>query len=280
MSTILKSLRIISARKCSELGNKSFLSFHETPFKCNRPLSNLKGCLVTSTQIYPNYKPQATSNTIPLPLRSYAKRAAFKKEKKEKKAPTGGRKVSEEDLLTVVDLEEVRMQMGGCIDQLTTQLDTQLPLRLTLASLANIPVPTPDGNLPLSQLAQMQQKTASMIIVSLSERPELLTATKNAIIHAQVNITPQTEGTTMFLPVQKVTREHRETLAKSAKAIADKAKEKVRGVQARHERDMKKQQASEDILHQAKETLLQIAREHIEKVDVVLEKKQQQLLTS
>ena len=95
-----------------------------------------------------------------------------------------------------------------------------------------------------------------------------------------LNVNPQQEGTMLYVPVPRVTREHREMLAKNAKALYDKTKERLRHIQNNFDRELKKAKVahSEDLIHNLHETVLATTKTYSEKAHDIMEAKQQELL--
>jgi len=82
------------------------------------------------------------------------------------------------------------------------------------------------------------------------------------------------------VPVPRVTHEHREMLAKNAKALCEKTKDKLRHIQNSFDREVKKakQTHSEDLIHNLHETVLATTKTYVEKAHSIMEAKQQELL--
>lgn len=85
----------------------------------------------------------------------------------------------------------------------------------------------------------------------------------------------------MYVPVPRVTHEHREMLAKNAKALYDKTKEKIRHIQNNFDRELKraKQSHSEDLIYNMHDTVLATAKTYAQKAHDIMETKQQELLS-
>lgn len=60
-------------------------------------------------------------------------------------------------------------------------------------------------------------KTPNTVHVNLASNPHYVTAVRDALQHSSLNVNPRIDGTSIFIETPRVTREHREALAKSAK---------------------------------------------------------------
>jgi len=125
------------------------------------------------------------------------------------------------------------------------------------------------------------QKSPQLLVINVSSTPQYVTHVKTAILTSGLNVNPQQEGTTLYVPVPRVTREHREMLAKNAKALCDKTKDKLRHVQNNFDRELKKakQTHSEDLIYKLHETVLTTTKTYTEKAHDIMETKQQELLS-
>lgn len=124
------------------------------------------------------------------------------------------------------------------------------------------------------------QKSPQLLVINTSAAPQYSVHVKTAITTSGLNVNPQQEGTTFYVPVPRVTHEHRETLAKNAKALCDKTKEKLRHIQNNYDREVKKakQTQPEDLIYNLHETILATTKSYIEKAQHIMEAKQQELL--
>lgn len=110
--------------------------------------------------------------------------------------------------------------------------------------------------------------------------PQYITHVKTAISSSGLNVNPQQEGTTLYVPVPRVTHEHREMLAKNAKVLCDKTKDKLRHIQNGFDTQIKraKQAHSQDLLHKLHDAVLSTTKSYMDKAHGVMEAKQRELL--
>ena len=127
---------------------------------------------------------------------------------------------------------------------------------MLLASFENLPVSGISGRHLLSHIAQISQKP-QMVLIDCSIKPELVGDVMNAIEKSGMNVNPQQDGTSIFVPLPKVTKERREAMAKAAKQHAEKVKEKIRHVGTRYIRTFKKnaKERGEDFVKSGEETV-------------------------
>lgn len=124
------------------------------------------------------------------------------------------------------------------------------------------------------------QKSPQLLVINVSSTPQYVTHVKTAILTSGLNVNPQQEGTTFYVPVPRVTREHREMLAKNAKALCDKIKDRLRDIQNNFDRELKKAKPShsEDLIRNLHEAVLATTKTYSEKAHNIMETKQHELL--
>ncbi|TWW65982.1 Ribosome-recycling factor, mitochondrial [Takifugu flavidus] len=101
-----------------------------------------------------------------------------------------------------------------------------------------------------------------------------------ALRESSMNLNPEVEGTVIRVPVPKVTREHRENLAKVAKQLANKAKESLRRVRSGAVTQAKrtKEGHSEDTVRLVEKQIQQLSDNTAAEVDKLLAAKTKELL--
>ena len=166
------------------------------------------------------------------------------------------------------------------LNHLQQDFAEQLKLRTNTGVLDNLMVDTPDGKYPLIQLASIRQKNPQLIVVNLSSVPQYVANVKSAIMESGMNLNPQQDGLSFFVPVPKVTREHRENLAQNAKSLSTKAKDKIKDIQNKYVKELHKSKTgqSSDLLFNTEQIILATSQEFNTKIGDILEAKQQELL--
>jgi ribosome recycling factor len=103
----------------------------------------------------------------------------------------------------------------------------------------------------------------------------------NAIKESGICINPQQEGTMVYLPLPKITKEHRDNLSKNAKMLVNNAKSDLKSIQnhfMKQARNQKQQKISEDLIFNACENIKYLVEEANVQCDLLLEEKLKQLL--
>ncbi|XP_038046517.1 ribosome-recycling factor, mitochondrial-like [Patiria miniata] len=181
---------------------------------------------------------------------------------------------------SILDLEEVREDMQQALDALKQGYMKSLSIRTSQGVLDHIQVSTGDGKFPLNQLGQITSKSANMLVVNMASFPEATQAAAKAISDSGMNLNPQVTDTVIQVPIPKVTKEHREQLAKQAKAMCDKAKITLRQIRTNYVTRIKKHKdtASKDTLFALEKQIGQISDASAESAEKLLEAKSKELL--
>jgi len=100
-------------------------------------------------------------------------------------------------------------------------------------SFEQITVKTPSGTIKLGEIAQVEVKTAQMYLIDLIRTPDYVKPVFESIVKSKLHPNPQLDKTTIYLPIAKVTREHREQMTKTAKLKCEQAIKKIRDAESK-----------------------------------------------
>lgn len=212
-----------------------------------------------------------------MPIRHFATKKAKAKGKGQSQTRVNLNTALVED---IISLEEVAGEMKSVLEALKDNFNKTVNIRTSPGSLDHITVVTADGKLALNQIAQISMKSPQLILVNMASFPECTAAASKAIRESGMNLNPEVEGTLIRVPIPKVTREHREMLAKLAKQSTNKAKESLRRVRANAISKLKrsKDKASEDTLRLIEKQISQMADDIVAELDRHLAVKTKELL--
>lgn len=211
---------------------------------------------------------------------SYAKKAG--KDKKGKAAKVAKVQLTQEEIGDILNLESVKQEMQGVLDRLKESYIHSLNVRTSVGSFDRVVVETSDGRFHLNQLGQIAQKNPQMIMINLAAVPQHIKDVKKALEKSGLDVNPQQEGTTLFIPIPKVTREHRENLAKSAKKLLDQSKTLLNSQYQKLTKKVNshkdKKGISEDLIKNLNNMLLDMTHEYSAEAEKLLETKKKELL--
>ncbi|KAL1456645.1 hypothetical protein WDU94_001359, partial [Cyamophila willieti] len=148
-------------------------------------------------------------------------------------------------------------------------------------SIESLKVQFEDEEYVLQDLAQISRKNPKTLVINMSSFPQLIPVTLKALADSGMNVNPQQEGTTIIIPIPKVTKEHRESLIKNAKGLFIKCKNNIRDIQNKYIKTVKNKEKSEglsqDDVHSINDQLKLIGDQYIEQAEKMLNDKQQEL---
>lgn len=183
--------------------------------------------------------------------------------------------------MKIIDVNEFKEITEAVIAGLKEAYITTLNIRAGIG-LEELQV-TYDGDVyPLKELATIAKKGNNLVVLNMTDLPDAIKPVLQAIHSSGMNVNPQQEGTIIYLQLPKVTREHRELLAKSAKTLFQKAKEeltKVQNTYTKQAKDKKGQQGiSDDLVFNATENIQFRVKGLIAECESLLESKTKELL--
>lgn len=120
---------------------------------------------------------------------------------KEKKKPKAS-KLDLRELSELLDIDDLTSQMNQVIENMKIDFVKNLTLRSTTGSLEQIPVKMDDREYQIQELAQIARKP-KLIVLNVSSFPTAIPHILKAIQKSGLNINPQQEGTTVYLPIPK-----------------------------------------------------------------------------
>ncbi|XP_053687459.1 ribosome-recycling factor, mitochondrial [Sabethes cyaneus] len=209
-------------------------------------------------------------------VRNYAK---SKDKKKEKKGPTAKVHINEEQLAEVINVNALRTLMDKTVSSMKEEYIKNLSLRSATGAIETLKVSFEGKDYQLQELGQVIRKNPKTVVLNLVSFPQTIPAVLQALQKSGMNLNPQQDGTTLYIPVPKVTREHRENLAKNAKTLFIKCRDAIKDAQNQNIKKVKKQtDISEDLNYQIQTQITTIANEYIKEAERMMEVKQMELL--
>lgn len=103
---------------------------------------------------------------------------------------------------------------------LEDELAKHFSLQLDIRQYEQIVVKLDDTGeeLMMNRIGRVSLKSPQLLAINFVDNPAAIKAAKLALLNSNLGVNPQQEGTTLFIPIPRMTRERRELLAKTAKA--------------------------------------------------------------
>lgn len=219
-------------------------------------------------------QPLASTNIIF--VRNYAK---GKDKKKEKGKNATKVQINENQLREIIDLDSLNTQMDKTLETMKDEFVKNLSLRSTTGSIETLKIVIDGKDHELQEIAQIVRKNPKTIVINMISFPQVIPTVLTAIEKSGMNLNPQQDGTTIFIPVPKVTKEHRENLSKNAKILFLKCKDGIKDVQNNQIKKLKRMtEISTDENHSIQSQVTAIADKYITEAEKLLEAKQSELI--
>ena len=132
-------------------------------------------------------------------------------------------------------------------------------------------------------MASISKKDPKRIIIECSSFPQATKTIFSAIANSGMNLNPQQEGTRIYVPIPKVTKEYRERLAKGARDKCAEAKEGMKKMQSKQisrlgNMELESESIKKDDLHAVKDIVMAMTKHFEAEADVIMLSKQKELM--
>ncbi|MEZ4700554.1 MAG: ribosome recycling factor [Rhodothermales bacterium] len=178
-------------------------------------------------------------------------------------------------------LDDAEDKMNRAMEHLRHELSSIRAGRATPAMLEHIRVTYYGANTPLNQMANVSAPQPDLLVVQPWDRSALNDIEK-AIIAANIGVMPSNDGVIIRVPVPPLSEERRRDLAKTARTRGEDARVAVRNIR-RHVKDEIKslqqdENLPEDMRYEAEEKLQGMTDRHIESIDKLLQRKEEEIM--
>lgn len=210
-------------------------------------------------------------------VRNYAK---SKDRGKDKKSKGGGKvEINPTIMSELVPVGKLKERCQSAIENMKEDFAKNLSLRSTTGAIDSLPIKYDGKEYELQELAQIVRKNPKTIVINFASFPQVIPDVLKAIYNSGLNLNPQQDGTTLYVPVPKVTKEHREALAKNAKALYIKCRDTVKDIQNEYIKKNKKQTGvSEDLVFNVNKQITALCEQYLEEAKNIYNAKHDELL--
>lgn len=235
-----------------------------------------RSCKIQNDLFKTNKLQQPLTSTNIVFVRNYAK---GKDKKKEKGKNATKVQINENQLREIINLDSLNTQMDKTLETMKDEFVKNLSLRSTTGSIETLKISIDGKDHELQEIAQIVRKNPKTIVINMISFPQVIPTVLTALEKSGMNLNPQQDGTTIFIPVPKVTKEHRENLSKNAKILFLKCKDGIKDVQNNQIKKLKRMtEISTDENHSIQSQVTAIADKYITQAEKLLEAKQSELI--
>ena len=175
------------------------------------------------------------------------------------------------------DENDLRRRMVGAVNSLKEDFIGLRTGRASTALLDTVMVDAYGSKMPINQVASLSTPEARLILIQVWDQ-SMVDAVEKSIRETELGLNPQTEGSSIRIPVPELSEDRRIELVKVAGKYAEQAKVSIRNVR----RDVveatrklqKDKEISEDEKRDAENRIQNITDEHIKEIDRMLSQKE------
>ncbi len=185
----------------------------------------------------------------------------------------------EDDVNLIIEMAEEKMEKS--VNHLSNELSRLRAGKASPHMLDGVTVEYYGTNTPLNQVSNINTPDARTIMVQPWEK-SMLEPIEKAILHANLGFNPINNGEVLRIVVPALTEERRKTLVKQVRGEGENAKVSIRNARREANDELKKLQKkglSEDMEKSAEEDVQKLHDKYISRVDEMLEKKEEEIMT-
>jgi ribosome recycling factor len=179
-------------------------------------------------------------------------------------------------------LDEAREKMSEALEHLRAELRTLRTGRASPAMLENLRVDYYGSKTPITQVASISAPQADLLLVQPYDN-NALEDIERAIMQADLGLNPNNDGQTIRVPVPPLSEERREEMVTKAQSRGEETKISIRNARREAKDAIKalqqKENLSEDARYSAEQELQDVTDEHTDEADVLLEQKEDDIMT-
>jgi len=178
----------------------------------------------------------------------------------------------------VVNVNKLISQFDKAIEALKDDFTQHLSVRSSIGAIEMLPIKFEGKDYTLQELAQISRKP-KLIVLNVSTFPQAIPDILKSLMKNQMKLNPQQDGTTIYVPIPKITKEHREILSKNAKSFYVKCCDRVREIRNKEIKTVKqKDKLAKDLIFRIENYIDILNHQYVNKAEQMLDTKQKELL--
>jgi ribosome recycling factor len=183
--------------------------------------------------------------------------------------------------MATTDINDLRRRMDGALQALHREFGGLRTGRAATSLLEPLTVDAYGSPMPMNQVGTISAPEPRLLTVQVWDKT-LVKAVEKSIRESDLGLNPQTEGTTVRIPIPNLSEERRAELKKVAARYAEQARVAVRNVRRDGMDGLKKAEKDGDISkdehHGIAEQIQQMTDKHIEEIDKTLAHKEKEIM--
>ena len=178
-------------------------------------------------------------------------------------------------------LDEADSMMEKAVNHLESELQKVRAGKANPVMLDGLKVDYYGAPTPVNQIANVSAPEARLLVIQPFEK-SMIHPIERAIKEANLGFNPQNDGAVIRIPIPPLSEERRKGLVKQAKDEGEKAKVAVRNIRRDNNealKNLKKEGIAEDEIKLGETDMQKLTDVFIHKIDEVLKKKEQEIMT-
>ena len=175
-------------------------------------------------------------------------------------------------------LEEVELKMNMAIESLEKRFTNVRAGRANPSMLDGIMVEYYGVPTPIRQLANISVPEARQLSIKPFDK-SALGAIEKAIFEANLGVTPNNNGETVFIVITALTEDRRKEFVKQVKGMAEEGKIALRNIRQEGNSDIKALELPEDEEKRGNERVQELINKYNKIIDEKLKEKEEELMT-
>ncbi len=175
----------------------------------------------------------------------------------------------------------IEKRMKKAVEAFQLELAKLRTGRASLALLDGVSVDYYGSQTPLNQVATLSLPDPSTIMIAPWE-PKVLAEIEKTLLRSNLGLTPNSDGKVIRLNVPPLTEERRKELVKIAQTEAEASRNELRQIRREGNDQLRKmeksKEISEDQMHDGQAKIQDLTDTYVNKVNSVLEKKEQEIM--
>ena len=175
------------------------------------------------------------------------------------------------------DENDLRRRMVGAVNSLKDDFIGLRTGRASTALIDSVMVDAYGSKMPINQVASLSTPEARLILIQVWDQ-SMVDAVEKSIRETELGLNPQTEGSSLRIPIPELSEDRRIELVKVAVKYAEQAKISIRNVRrdiVESTRKLQKdKEISEDEKRDAENKIQNITDEYVKEIDSMLSQKE------
>lgn len=203
---------------------------------------------------------------------------------KSKGGKSAGKMISYDSIIQFCNIDAIWSNLEAILEEQKVFYVNHVTLR-SASAIDELPIEFEGETFPLREIADVSKADPKRVIIDCSAIPQAAKIIMETLQGKKaMNLNPQQDGTRIFVPMPKITKESREQLAKTAQATMKETIEKLRKAANKNIKDMNDAEMagtltiSKDDFKGAQELIRQIEANFASLAKEMCEKKQKDVL--